>query len=229
MNKLLQLGGAVVLTTAIAGSVAAPAYAWHPQGQIIKSVQNINTKSPQADANTAADALSAKPGDILQYTITVKDTAAPADKHYNDLAFVKVTDTLPAGVALVDTPNTRTVTADLGTILPGKSASKTFKVKVTATKSGTIKNQACYYGDSAVKDSPKTGCDVAYIKVTVPEKPAPTPTPTPVTPTTPETPEAPTELPNTGMGFLAPVAGGITAAAGYVANTLRLRRRTHKA
>src|SRR5688572_14950171 len=110
MNKLTAVSSAAVLTVLVAGSISGTAYAWHPQGKIVKSVQNVTAAGAVSDANTNETAVTAKPGDILQYTITVSNPAKPADKHWNDLAFVATADTLPAGVELVDTPHVRTLT-----------------------------------------------------------------------------------------------------------------------
>ncbi|MDB5688106.1 MAG: hypothetical protein JWR77_2695 [Rhizorhabdus sp.] len=221
----------------VAGSIAAPAYAWHPKGLISKTVQNVTAGTAVSDANTATAAMSAKPGDILKYTITVSNTAAAADKHYNDLAFTVMTDQLPAGVELVSSPATRNITENMGTILPGKNVSKTYTVKVTSTtNNAVIENKACFTADSVVKDNPQKGCDTADVKVTVP--PVVTPPVTPVTPTTPVTPETPvtpqtpvvtpeqpTVLPNAGTGSnIALFALGATVL-GFAASTLRNKRR----
>jgi len=231
MNKLSTFSSATALTLLVTASVAGTAVAWHPQGQIIKSVQNLTTNGKLSDANTAAAAVSAKPGDILQYTVEIKNIAPAASNHDNDMAFVGMADALPAGVVLVDTPNVRVVTAQPDNIVPGQSFVKTFKVKVTETTDGKlIENSACYSADSTVKDQPIDGCDVADIKVS---------NPTPVTPpatTTPDKPvvatpakaddlAVPAELPNTGIGSVVPVAGTLTALVGYAANALRLKRR----
>ena len=228
MNKVTKLASTAVIGTALAVSVTSPALAWHPQGKIVKEVTNVTAGTAKSDANTAAQAVAAKPGDILTYTITISNPAPAADKHYNDLAFVKVTDALPAGVELVKDPNTRNINEDLGTILPGKSVTKELTVKVTATKDMTIENKACFDGNSVVKDAPRNGCDTAVVKVTVPKTPVtpqepgkgdetPTPTPTPVA----DTP-APAELPKTGPAGILMVATGAIVL-GYLGNLARLR------
>ncbi|HEX6415980.1 MAG TPA: hypothetical protein VFZ62_00455, partial [Candidatus Saccharimonadales bacterium] len=128
--------------------------------------------------------------------------AKPADKNWNDLAYIKMTDTLPAGVELVSNPAQRTITENLGTLKPGQSVTKEYLVKVTAKTNGTIKNTACFTGDSEVKDNPKQGCNPAVVKVTVPPVKPPVTPEVPETPETPETPvtetELPAELPKTG-------------------------------
>jgi uncharacterized repeat protein (TIGR01451 family) len=234
MNKIKKLASAGALSVVIAGSIVSPALAWHPKGMITKSVQNVTAGGSLQDANSASSAVSAKPGDVLNYVIEVKNIAAPAQKQYNDMAFTVVTDTLPAGVELVSNPTNRTLSEDMGTILPGKSAKVTYQVKVTAATNRVVTNKACFSADSVVKDNPQKGCDDAVVNVTVPQPPvtptppstpAPTVTPVPVTPAAVTTPQ-PAVLPNAGVGTLAPVIGLLTAAAGYVGYMLHLKRRT---
>lgn len=162
--------------------------AWHPQGTIKKTVQNITTGSAVSDANNSIDAIPARPGDIIQYNITISNVAPPASKQWNDLAFVKMTDKLPDGVELISNPAQRQITEDLGTILPGKSVTKQYQLKVTATKKDSIIiNKACFTGDSVVKDNPQSGCDPGLITI-VPPVSTPNPTPPTTTPPTPPTP-----------------------------------------
>lgn len=192
-------GALVIGVVSIAGvQYLGMSFAWHPQGAIKKSVQNVTTNGQAADANDPNSAITAKPGDILNYIIVVSNVAPPASNHYNDLGFTVMTDTLPAGVELVSDPAKRTITENIGTILPGQSVTKTYQVKVTSTVNGSmVGNKACYTGDSVVKDNPQQGCNLAYTKVQVPitppAPPAPTPTPTPPAPT--PTPPAPTPTP----------------------------------
>lgn len=225
MKKSMLLATTAVTGVALAASVAAPAYAWHPEGKITKYVTNVTDNGKMSDANTSKDAVSAKPGDTLKYTIVIANTADNAKDNYNDLAFVKMTDSLPAGVELVSDASKRAISEDLGTILPGKSVTKEYTVKVTAKTGMNIENKACFTGDSKVKDNPKQGCDTANVKVTVPPTPVtppttPTPTPTPETPA--PAPEAPATLPETGAGSVIAMAS-VVAVAGYAANMLRLR------
>ncbi len=204
-----------------AGALAQPAFAWHPKGVIVKKVQNITTGSELADANTAAEAVAAKPGDTLKYVITVSNKGDKASNGDNDMVKTTVTDTLPAGVALADGSGASTLTAELGRIKPGETKTKEFTVKVTAETAGNIQNTACFTGDSGANDNPQKGCDSAYVTVTVPEVPV-----TPVTPETPKTPEVPApkpvekmpaELPHTGTSMDVFVAILAISAAGYAA------------
>lgn len=233
MSKLSLFATASVLSIVVAGSVVTPAYAWHPKGTIIKSVQNVTAGGSLSDANNANTAISAKPGDILNYVVEVKNTAAPATKQYNDMDFTVVTDSLPTGVELVSNPSTRVLKEEMGLILPGKSKRVEYKVKViSATDGAVVTNKACFTADSVVKDNPQKGCDDAVIKVSVP--PVVTPPVTPQPPVTPPvtpkppvvTPVAPAALPNVGTEtFLAPLFGVMATAAGYFGNMLRLKRR----
>lgn len=196
VSKVLSVG--IITGTLAVASLAQPALAWHPKGEIVKKVENVTAGSGLADADTAADAVAAKPGDILKYVITVSNKGDKAKNGDNDMVTTVVTDTLPDGVELADGSGTRTITANLGRIKPGESKTKEFTVKVTATSDGAIENTACFTGDSGANDNPQKGCNPAVVTVTVPETPAPV---TPEEPKTPEKPtpkETPVELPQTG-------------------------------
>jgi uncharacterized repeat protein (TIGR01451 family) len=233
MKKVSMLATAS-LSTLLAVAVATPAYAWHPQGKIVKTVQNQTAGTDAADANDAASAVSAAPGDTLVYTVTVSNNGQTAANGNNDMTGTKLTDTLPAGVELTSDPATKTISEDLGTITPGKSVTKSYTVKVTSTTDGdVITNKACFSGNSLVGDSAQNGCDTAVVKVKVPTQPTTPSTPTtpttpstPSTPTTPSTPESTADsLPNTGSTGLTAalvITGG--AALGYGLNLMRLRR-----
>ncbi len=231
MKKLSLVAATSVTGVALAASIVSPAFAWHPKGQIVKSVQNVTTNSAMSDANTASTAVAAKPGDVLKYTVVVSNVGDVDSSGNNDMAKTVMTDTLPAGVTLVSNPSQRTISEDLGTIQPGKSMTREYTVKVTATTSGTIQNQACFTGNSTANDNPQGGCDVAIVTVTVPPVVTPpttvTPTPpAPVTPT-PVAPTAPAVLPNTGAGSII-LLGAIASVAGYALNVLRLKFRTNQ-
>lgn len=231
MNKIVITAMTVTASVAIAAANVTPAYAWYPKGQIIKTVQNVTDEGAYKDANTANEAVSAKPGDILNYQITVKNVAQNAPNANNDMHYNTMTDTLPEGIELVDSPSKRVITEKLNNLKPGQSHTKTYKVKVTSEKNGdVITNKACFEGDSPVKDNKQKGCDTAVIKVNVPEKPVTPETPTPEQPKAPEAPvegksvEAPTELPKAGVNPIVLIGTGLTAVAGYAAYMLRLRR-----
>ena len=171
MNKLITIAAASVTGVALALAVSSPAYAWHPKGEIVKSVENVTLGGSASDANDLSTAVAAKPGDTLKYHITVSNTGDPADNGDDDMAQTVMTDTLPTGVELVNNPSQRTIKEDLGTIKPGAKVTKEYLVKVTATTAGTIENKACFTGDSLVNDNPQKGCDVAIVKVTIPVSP----------------------------------------------------------
>jgi uncharacterized repeat protein (TIGR01451 family) len=222
VSKMLAL--ASVTGIVAAGAVATPAFAWHPKGEITKSVQNQTSGSPLSDANTASEAVAAKPGDTLKYVIEVRNSGATGKS--NEMHFTKLTDTLPDGVQLIADPAKRTISEDLGTIAPGQKVTKEYLVKVTATKDGTIENKACFTGDSEVKDNPQQGCEVATVKVTTPPKEEP--------PKEQPKPEAPapqvlstaTELPHTGASaVIAPIAAFTSGAAAYAGRLLVVKRR----
>lgn len=219
MNKLTKVTAASVSALALTLAVASPALAWHPQGAIVKKVQNVTTNSALSDANDAATAVAAKPDDILKYVITVSNNGEIVNNDENDMVDTVLTDTLPAGVELVSNPSTRALSYKMDTIKPGASQTKEYTVKVVASTDGVIRNEACFDGDSAAHDNKQHGCDSASIKVTVP--------PTPVTPVTPVTPAAPAPatLPNTGPGEAIALAVA-SAFVGYAAYLLSLKFRS---
>lgn len=209
VNKVV-LGAAIASTITIAG-LASTTYAWHPEGVITKKVQNVTTGSALVEADDVSSAVDAKPGDTLKYVIEVRNKAAAAEKNYNDMTNTVMTDSLPAGVELVNNPGSRQISERLGTIKPGKSVVKEYLVKVTAETEGSIKNTACFTGNTEVNDNPQKGCNPAVVKVTIPPTPEEPETPTPevpvVTKPTPKPPvaEMPAELPKTGA---ADIIGG---------------------
>ena len=207
-TKLLLMSG-VIGVIAIAG-LSSTAFAWHPKGVITKKVQNVTTNSALSEADAAAQAVAAKPGDVLKYVIEVRNDGAADSKGYNDMAKTVMTDTLPSGVELVNEPSKRQITENLGLIKPGQKVTKEYTVKVTASKNGTIQNTACFTGDSTANDNPQKGCNPANITVTVPEKPVPPVTTTPQTPA--PTASMPAELPKTGAENILASAAIIGAA-----------------
>lgn len=209
------IAGALVL------GIASPALAWHPEGKILKEVQNQTAQTALADANGAANAVAAKPGDVLKYVITISNVGQPDSRGYNDMAKTVMTDTLPTGVELVSDPSKRTITENIGLIKPGQKVAKEYLVKVTSTKDGdVIENEACFTGDSTANDRPQKGCDVADVKIGVP-------------PTTPEKPEQPKEtpqvLPATGAGAIVSSVVGAGALVYSATSYLRSRGELAKA
>lgn len=204
MNRVITLVGVGITSAAMVLSAASPAFAWHPEGEIVKEVQNVTQGGQLADANSAEDAVMAHPGDTLKYVITVRNDGDHHSKGWNDMHFTEVKDQLPAGVELLEGDTDK----DLGVIEAGKSKQYAFTVKVTANEdSSVICNTAQFTGDSEINDQPQSGQDDACVEVDVP--PVPEEPQTPVTPQepeapTPETPlgkgEAPKELPSTGPG-----------------------------
>lgn len=223
VTKLLVLSS--VVGVVVASTVSANALAWHPKGVITKSVMNQTAGGPLSGADDAGSAVSAKPGDVLKYVIEIRNDGEAGTG--NEMHFTKLTDTLPAGVQFISDGSKHEVTEELGTIKPGEKVTKEYMVKVISTKDGeVIENEACFTGDSEVRDNPQKGCDVANVKVSNPKvetPPTPTPTPEPETPA----PEQPSEdLPQTGPSeFLAPFAAFTTGAAAYAGRLIAIKRR----
>jgi uncharacterized repeat protein (TIGR01451 family) len=236
--KAKRIFGGVTLSGIIAAvAISGTALAWHPQGTITKSVQDITANGTMQQADTDAAAVTVKPGDVLDYEIVISNTASKASNNENDMANTVMTDTLPNGIELLSNTSETTITQNIGTIKPGDKVTEDYVVKVTANTDGEIiTNKACFTGNSVVNDDAQSGCDVAEIKVSNPAAPTPAPTPTtPATTTpTPTTPApsapapavpAPQSIPNTGPGGDAIVLGVFSAAAGYIGYVLRLKNK----
>lgn len=227
--KVVRIAALAVTTGAIVLGIASPLAAWHPKGVIKKEVLNQTSSSALSDANNAATAVAAKPGDVLKYVITISNTGEKHEKGWNDMHKTVMTDTLPAGVELVANPAQRQINENIGVIKAGESVKKEYLVKVTSNiNESVIENKACFTGDSEVNDAPQKGCDTANVKVTVP--------PTPQKPVEPETPveqpkevlpattETPSVLPSTGPEAIIASAASITGLA-YGVNAYRASRR----
>jgi uncharacterized repeat protein (TIGR01451 family) len=226
VTKVLAIASVtgVLVSTVGTGVFAADVLAWHPKGIIKKSVMNQTTGSALSDANDAATAVAAKPGDTLKYVIEVRNDGSTGKS--NEMHFTKLTDTLPAGVELVSDPSKRDITEDLGVIKPGEKVTKEYLVKVTVSKDGLIKNEACFTGDSEVKDNPQKGCDTANVTVTVPPKEEPKPQPKPETPAPQPQVKGAETLPETGASsILAPLAAFGSGAVAYAGRLISLKRR----
>jgi uncharacterized repeat protein (TIGR01451 family) len=206
---------------------AQPALAWHPEVDIKKSVMNVTSGSALSDANTNGAAVAAKPGDTLKYVIEMSNPAKAADKKWNDLVKVTMTDTLPAGVELVSNPSQRTLTEKIDRLVPGQKITKEYTVKVTSKTDGAyINNNVCVDGNSEANDAYRKDCDNAIVKVNVPVEPKPEePKPEEPKVETPETPkeEVPAELPATGPAAFAVTGLGLSAAAYGVVRAARSR------
>lgn len=227
-RNLKRVAGATVVGIAMAFATVTPAFAWHPEGVITKYVQNQTAGGQMADANTAASAVSVKPGDVLKYTIVIENKGKADSRGWNDMHYTVLTDNLPAGVELISDASKRTITENIGIIKAGQKVTKEYVVKVTSTKNGdVIENKGCFTGDSEVRDNRQEGCNPAVIKVNVPPVVTPNPTPTP-TPTPPQVLSAtPEVLPVTGPGGVLGAAGAVSVL-GYIGNLIRIRRRTQR-
>lgn len=227
----------------LAASISGTALAWHPEGKITKYVSNVTTNSAYADANDASTAITAKPGDTLKYKMVIINPANAADKQYNDLAFIKVTDLLPAGVTLVSGSKDK----DFGSsvVVPQSTAANkmgngvksveyefTVKVNADATDKQLICNTATFNANSVVKDAPRSGSDKACVVVSVPKvvvtPPTPTPVPTPKPPVVPQVlataTKLPAVIPATGAESLLGIGTGMTALTYIVAARLQRRK-----
>lgn len=172
MRKLHIGIASTLLGTALALGFSSTALAWHPQGTITKTVQDVTTNSAVSAATSASTALTVSSGDTLSYSVVIANGAAPAANHDNDMASTVMTDTLPAGTELISNPAQRQITENIGTILPGNKVTKTYSVKVTSVTEGTvITNTACFTGNSVVNDNPQQGCSTVVVKVHVPPTP----------------------------------------------------------
>lgn len=165
MKQSIYLAATALTGVAFAASVAGPVYATNPKGEITKSVQNVTAGGTVQAADTHETAVSAKPGDVLKYVITVKNNASGE----NALVATNVTDNLPVGVELVSDASVKKIEEDFGTIQAGQTVTKEYQVKVVETKDGKrINNKACFHGTTEHKNTELQGCNEAYVLVTVP-------------------------------------------------------------
>jgi uncharacterized repeat protein (TIGR01451 family) len=187
-----RLTQGLVAASAIAILGSGIASAWHPNGQITKGITNVTAGSTTiAAADTTGTAVSAKPGDLLKYTIIIKN-ASPTTNSYDDMGFTKLTDTLPAGVEFVSGK----LTEDIGLVKAQKSVTReiTVRVKANVKNGDLLDNKACFTGDATNREAGRaqSGCDHAIVKVSIP---TPTPTPTPIPTPTPTPIPTPTPTP----------------------------------
>lgn len=228
VTKLLAI--ASVVGVIAANLVTASALAWEPKGVIKKYVQNQTTASELADANDANSAVNAKPGDTLKYVIEIRNDGAKHDKGWNDMHFTRLTDTLPAGVELINDPTKREIVEDIGLIKAGERVTKEYLLKVTSDKDATvIENKACFTGDSEAKDQPQKGCDTATVKITIPKEEPPKEQPKEEPKQeTPQVQGTQTNLPETGASTLiAPAAAIGSGALAYAGRLFVLKRRQY--
>ena len=57
---------ATIISVVAMATLASTAFAWHPKGVITKKVQNVTSSSVLSEADTAEQAVAAKPGDTLK-------------------------------------------------------------------------------------------------------------------------------------------------------------------
>ena len=219
LKNLFAIGLSALTGVVLAFAMVASAAAWHPKGQINKSVQNVTQNGSLSDANTAANAVEAKTGDTLKYVIEIKNVGSPSSNGYNDMHYTVLRDTLPEGVELVSDPSKREIVENLGVLKPGQKVTKSYEVRVTSNQNAAVvTNKACFTGDSEVHDNKQSGCDDAVVKVFVPktsskktEEPAPQV-------------KGVTTLPATGAGNVIGAFAGVTGL-GYAAHALTSRKR----
>jgi uncharacterized repeat protein (TIGR01451 family) len=226
MKKLLV--GSVVTGVILSGFIRGSVAAWHPQGQIKKSVQNVTAGGQVSDANDAKSAVQAKPGDTLKYVIEVSNTGKADSNGMNDMYKTVLTDTLPTGVELTSNPAQRQISENLGVVKPGQKVSKEYTVRVAANQAdkSVITNKACFTGNSEVNDAPQSGCDNAVVNISVPQtSSAHTEEPKGQgSAPAPQVAAAITTLPETGAGSVVAIFAGITTL-GYAGHLVVSRKR----
>jgi uncharacterized repeat protein (TIGR01451 family) len=194
----IKLCALVAVVAALAAYMTLPALAVEqPSTLFTHKVQNQTTNSETVDANSADQALTAKNGDVLKYTVTLSNTAKATIEDDAELINGVITNSLPAGIELVSDPQKRTISENLPAIKAGRSVTKQYLAKVTGKEGDVITSKACFTAKYTNKSDNQAACDDAVIKVAAstaapaptspvvptPTTPAPqTPTPTPVTP-----------------------------------------------
>lgn len=181
--KKLQLSAVTGITSLIAVlTMSGTTYAWHPQAMITKSEQDTTTTSNtvsataavtvdnKTDNESAQQGITVAPGDVLSYTITIKNPAGAAANQDNDLANITVTDTLPKGVSLTTDASKTQIVETLADLAPGQSKTYQYSVTVTdQTEGDVLTNKACIEGSSANNDvTGLQACSSVTVKVSVP-------------------------------------------------------------
>jgi uncharacterized repeat protein (TIGR01451 family) len=225
-------------TASIAGNLLSAVVnaAQEPAVSIKMTVQNQTTNSAPSDADTKEAALAAKPGDILKYVMTVTNTAEEAEDAKNDFTSVKVISALPAGLELVSDSSVREITEQLGTLTPGKAATKEFMARVTSRGGDSVESKACFTGSYEKQSKPLSDCESAFAAIaaasTPPATPAPVETkPNPTPEPTPQQEQGKTAtdteaLPTTGPAdFIAPLAALGAGSLAYTGRFIALKRR----
>lgn len=176
---------------------SSAAVACHPLGAIHKNVIDETTHTQEVAADSESTALQVHTGDTVTYVINITNLGGSTNA--DDMVQTLITDDLPAGVQLVSNDP-----YNLGTVAHGSSVVRKVHVTITANAGATIKNTACFTGDSTDHKQPQQGCDVAYIKVVA----APTPSPSPSPSHSPSVSPSPSPVPVGGSG-----SGGSTPSA----------------
>ncbi|MBW3537983.1 DUF11 domain-containing protein [Candidatus Parcubacteria bacterium] len=136
-----------------------------PFGDIKKRVTNV-TRDPNTKhaADTNATAIEVQRGDELRYEVTISNLGT------GTMDGIRMTDTLPNGVALKSNPAMRNITKDFQPITADNFSYFTITVKVDSNVAdgAYISNQACFVANKNQK-----GCDTAVVKVKVPKQTPP--------------------------------------------------------
>lgn len=228
MKKLYMLGATLLAGVIISGTAVNTAYAWHPEGQIQKLVQNQTDGGTLSDANDTATAVEAAKGDVLKYVIRISNEGKTDSRGWNDMHYTVLKDTLPEGVELVSDPAKRQIIENIGVVKPGQTVTREYLVRVTSDKDeDLITNKACFTGDSEVKDNRQSGCDNAVVTVDVPQipdEPAVIEKPVKKGKGDDKPQVLPAVLPATGIGNVAGMFTGFTGL-GYIGHRLVTRKR----
>jgi Domain of unknown function DUF11 len=177
--RLVQVAGFVCVQLALSAGAegAGPVAVAGPQspiGVINTSVRNLSTGSITNGSNTPNTAQPVFRGDTLVYQIVITNQATGIG---GSMTNTVITDSVPAGLDAVGQDD-----LNVGTVAPMTSVLRTITVKIDIAATGTIKNQACFTGNSADGTQPQSGCNFALITIVRPGTGAgapPTAAPTP--------------------------------------------------
>lgn len=150
--------GQIVNTASIDSAETDPAITANATVNVtVPVVLGVSTQ-PDLEITKTVDKSTARPNDVLTYTITVKNTGT------ENATNVVVTDTLPKDLSFVHATG-RTMTWSVGTIKPGSSQNLTVEVRVASdAKKGEYVNTA-----TAVADGVDQKQATATVTVTVPK------------------------------------------------------------
>jgi uncharacterized repeat protein (TIGR01451 family) len=148
-----QAAGTYTNTASAAASNAATVTATSNVAVVVPQV--LGTESPDLSITKTVNSVTANPGDVLTYSVTVKNVGTSSALN------VELSDTLPAGFTFVEGGSTKTW--NLGTLAAGAETTITYGVAIgDDVSAGTYTNAATVSADGV---SPRNAAVSVEVKV----------------------------------------------------------------